>query len=72
MGVRAPVKQICISSSIRALAQAVSDKNKAAIGPLHDALLDAGLTDLAEHFTDTSAWHPKGCWVIDAVLGKRA
>ncbi|MBL8792847.1 MAG: hypothetical protein JNM56_02985 [Planctomycetia bacterium] len=36
---------------------------------LHDALLDAGHADLAEHFRQEAA-HPKGCWVLDLVLGK--
>lgn len=36
---------------------------------LHDALLDAGHPDLAEHFRDEQA-HPKGCWVVDLLLGK--
>ena len=29
---------------------------------LHDALLEAGHPELAEHF-QKEAWHPKGCWV---------
>jgi hypothetical protein len=36
---------------------------------LHDALLDAGRSDLAEHFSDP--WHPKGCWAVDLILKKR-
>jgi len=36
---------------------------------LHDALLDAGYTDLAEHFRIEPS-HPKGCWVLDLILGK--
>jgi len=36
---------------------------------LHDALLDAGQADLAEHFSQETT-HPKGCWVLDLVLGK--
>lgn len=36
---------------------------------LHDALLEAGHPDLAEHF-QKEAWHPKGCWVLDLILGK--
>lgn len=35
---------------------------------LHDALLEAGHSDLAEHFRDTE--HPKGCWALDFILGK--
>jgi hypothetical protein len=36
---------------------------------LHDALLEAGHPDLAEHF-QAEQWHPKGCWVVDLLLGK--
>ncbi|MBL8793789.1 MAG: hypothetical protein JNM56_07790 [Planctomycetia bacterium] len=36
---------------------------------LHDALEDAGRADLAEHFR-VEDWHPKGCWVLDSLLGK--
>jgi hypothetical protein len=35
---------------------------------LHDALLEAGHADLAEHFRE--AGHPKGCWALDLILGK--
>ncbi|OAI51449.1 hypothetical protein AYO44_17115 [Planctomycetaceae bacterium SCGC AG-212-F19] len=37
---------------------------------LHDALLEAGHAELAEHFTKET-WHPKGCWVMDRILGKK-
>jgi hypothetical protein len=36
---------------------------------LHDALLEAGHAELAEHFKEKE--HPKGCWVVDMVLGKK-
>jgi len=36
---------------------------------LHDALLEAGHAELAEHFRQEQ-WHPKGCWVMDVILGK--
>lgn len=36
---------------------------------LHDALLEAGHPDLADHFRQEQP-HPKGCWVVDLVLGK--
>lgn len=36
---------------------------------LHDALLEAGHSDLADHFRQESP-HPKGCWVVDLLLGK--
>jgi len=35
---------------------------------LHDALLEAGHPELAEHFREKE--HPKGCWVVDMILGK--
>jgi hypothetical protein len=59
------------SSSVRDLAQAVYQQNATAIGPLNDALLDAGLTDLAAHFQDAAEWHPKGCWAIDLLTGRK-
>jgi len=36
---------------------------------LHDALLDAGHSELADHFHQEQA-HPKGCWVLDLLLEK--
>jgi len=36
---------------------------------LHDALLEAGHPELAEHFKEEQL-HPKGCWVLDLLLGK--
>lgn len=36
---------------------------------LHDALLEAGHPELAEHF-QKERWHPKGCRAVDLVLGK--
>jgi len=35
---------------------------------LHDALLEAGYAELAEHFKQKD--HPKGCWGLDLILGK--
>jgi hypothetical protein len=35
---------------------------------LHDALLEIGYTDLAEHFREPC--HPKGCWAVDLILGR--
>jgi hypothetical protein len=37
---------------------------------LHDALLEAGHTELAQHFREEQ-WHPKGCWALDLILGKK-
>jgi len=36
---------------------------------LADALEEAGHQDLADHFRQEE-WHPKGCWVVDLILGK--
>lgn len=36
---------------------------------LHDALLEAGHPDLAQHFQEET-WHPKGCWVVDMITGR--
>jgi hypothetical protein len=36
---------------------------------LHDALLEAGHAELAEHFREEKS-HPKGCWVVDLLLEK--
>ena len=35
---------------------------------LHDALLEAGCGELAEHFLQGQ--HPRGCWAMDVMLGK--
>src|SRR5262249_38976895 len=37
--------------------------------PLHDALLEAGHPDLAEHFRHERE-HPRGCFALDAIFGK--
>ena len=37
--------------------------------PCSFALLEAGLPELADHFRE--AEHPKGCWVLDAILDKK-
>lgn len=37
---------------------------------LHDALLEAGHPDLAEHFQKEER-HPNGCWAMDLLLGKK-
>jgi len=36
---------------------------------LADSLQEAGHLELADHFR-ADEWHPKGCWVVDAVLAK--
>jgi hypothetical protein len=37
---------------------------------LHDALLEAGHAQLANHFRKEK-WHPKGCWVVDLILDRK-
>jgi hypothetical protein len=37
---------------------------------LHDALLEAGHAELAKHFREEKS-HPKGCWAMDLILGKK-
>jgi hypothetical protein len=37
---------------------------------LHDALLEGGHAELAQHFREEQ-WHPKGCWALDLILGKK-
>jgi len=36
---------------------------------LHDALVEAGRLEFAVHFK--TGEHPKGCWVLDLILGKK-
>jgi hypothetical protein len=36
---------------------------------LHDTLLEAGHAELAGHFEEKE--HPKGCWAMDMILGKK-
>lgn len=38
---------------------------------LHDALLEEAHPELAEHFEPTGKWHPRGCWAVDLILGKK-
>ena len=56
-------------STIVALAEATYQGDNCS-APLHDALLEAGHPELAEHFAK-EPWHPKGCWVIDMLTGKK-
>ncbi|MBY0524953.1 MAG: hypothetical protein K2R98_16225 [Gemmataceae bacterium] len=55
-------------SAIPALAQALYNGEDCAFA-LHDALLDAGHADLAMHFQERA--HPRGCWALDAILGRQ-
>jgi hypothetical protein len=59
-----------VPSVVRNLADVVYQQEAEVIGPLHDALLDAGLPDLAEHFSNSAEWHPKGCWAVDLLTGR--
>jgi hypothetical protein len=59
-----------VPTAVRDLADAVYHSEQAAVGPLHDALLDAGLTELADHFTEATERHPKGCWAVDLLTGR--
>jgi hypothetical protein len=54
-------------SSVTSLAQALYNQEPCHFA-LHDALLDCGQQELAEHFKQEG--HPKGCWALDAILGK--
>jgi hypothetical protein len=59
-----------VPALLRQLAEAVYQQDTSVVGPLADALLDTGLTDLAEHFSNPTTWHPKGCWAIDLLTGR--
>jgi hypothetical protein len=67
---RAPPTLSFVPSHVRELAEAVYQQCTASVGPLHDALLDLGLTELAEHFSHPADWHPKGCWAVDLLTGR--
>lgn len=51
------------------LAEALHQGADAAFA-LADALLETGRPELAEHFR-AETWHPKGCWVVDHVTGRK-
>lgn len=56
------------SPSVVQLAQAMYEREDCWFA-LHDSLADAGHEELANHFQE-GGWHPKGCWVVDLILGK--
>ena len=56
------------SSTIVQLADALYDGADSGFA-LHDALIEGGRPELADHFRQES-WHPKGCWALDQILGK--
>lgn len=55
--------------TIRQLAESLYGGEDCAFA-LHDALLDVGEMDLAQHFAEPGR-HPKGCWAVDLILGKK-
>jgi protein phosphatase len=56
-------------SALTALAAALRDGDDCAFA-LHDALLEAGHDELAEHFTDGDGKdHSRECWALNAILG---
>jgi hypothetical protein len=55
------------STDLVSLAAALYDGEDCSFA-LHDALLEIGRDDLAEHFR--TARHPKGCWALDLILGR--
>jgi hypothetical protein len=59
-----------VPPNVRQLAEAAYQQNRTAIGPLSDALLEAGLAELAGHFAYAQLGHPKGCWVLDLLTGR--
>lgn len=59
-----------VPATVKALAEAVHQQDASAVAPLADALLEADLPELAEHFADPTAWHPKGCWAVDLLTGR--
>ena len=63
-----PARRGELPSAVVQLAQAIYAGADCGFA-LHDALLDAGRADLAEHFREPEE-HPKGCWAIDLILGK--
>jgi hypothetical protein len=56
-----------LPAAVRPLAEAVYAGEDCAFA-LHDALEETGHAELAEHFL--SADHPRGCWALDALLGR--
>jgi hypothetical protein len=56
-------------STIVKLAEALYEGQDCSFA-LHDGLLEAGHGELADHFRQKQ-WHPKGCWAVDLILGKK-
>lgn len=62
------VSSACWPLAVVQLAQALYTGADCAFA-LHDALLEAGHPELAEHFRQETE-HPKGCWVLDLILAR--
>jgi hypothetical protein len=56
-------------STVVQLAEALYNEQDCAFA-LHDALLDAGHAELADHFRQEQR-HPKGCFALDLILNKK-
>jgi hypothetical protein len=65
---RPVAKREFVPTAVVQLAEAIYDGDDCAFA-LHDALLESGQTELAEHFR-TEGGHPKGCHMLDSLLGK--
>jgi hypothetical protein len=57
------------SPMVTALARRIHDQ-PASHNDLKEALIAANDADLAEHFRDPQV-HPRGCWALDLILGRR-
>jgi hypothetical protein len=65
---RPPVLPAYLSLAVVQLAGAVYRGHDCGFA-LHDALLENGQTEIADHFR-REKWHPKGCWALDLLLHK--
>jgi hypothetical protein len=54
-------------SAVHRLAASLYEGSECAFA-LHDALLDAGYNDLADHFREPE--HPTSCWALDVILAR--
>lgn len=56
-------------STVTSLAEAMY-QGQDCMFALHDALVETGHPDLADHFRQ-EPWHPNGCWTLDLILQKK-
>jgi hypothetical protein len=63
-----PMDNVTPTPTIIALAEALYAGEDCGFA-LHDALLEAGHADLAEHFRRETV-HPRGCWAMDVILAR--